>query len=169
MKINWTHHHDFSTHFGVKPLLPDDELDYNSDKSDKSESSAKNEIGDVITGRDLGVFAMTQFKMPDERAKQKKQQLIVKTYSVDTLDYFMWLSVNNNDIWTSTTKEPPENNIFVTYIAPPKQQPHSIQSTSDFGLVTVNQSIIINKESEPQQAIIWIIPLFILNLIMIFQ
>lgn len=144
---------DLLHQYGDKPLLLDDELDYDSGE-DNTESKEEEQ-----SPEELDVFAMAPFKMPQNIVKKirttKKRTAKVKCdsetsamESKETADCLAFNQELSNDaIWTSTPKKPIATeaaNVFSTYLQPVETlqtEPtyHSVVVTPTLPAVPVNQ------------------------------
>lgn len=102
--------------FGDKPLLLDDELDYDSGDNSNAESSSKEEPS---PGEELDVFAMAPFKMPKKVAKKGRQpkKMVIDPIIGQSSNFF---ETPLESVWTSTPKkmmkqEFPEPNVYSAY------------------------------------------------------
>lgn len=145
---------DFLHQYGDRPLLLDDELEYNSsDNTDVKENESPEE---------LDVFAMAPFKMPlpkPKKSKTSRSSIKFPNESTNPVSIQLSEKQTTSEMWTSTPKKPNNTTTsanFDTYLAniPPQdvsQARHSnepirsldkssIESSSNFGKVTVTSS-----------------------------
>lgn len=88
--------------YGDKPLLLDDELDYDSGDNSNAGSSSKEEPS---PGEELDVFAMAPFKMPKKFSKKGRQPKSIVNDPIpgQSSNFF---EAPQESIWTSTPKKP---------------------------------------------------------------
>lgn len=110
--------------YGDKPLLLDDELDYDSDEHTESKDD---QVGGGQSSEELDVFAMAPFKMPKSlpkkiRASTKKppkfEPPITPIVEDPTLFAFSTPDAVKDSFWTSTPKKVSDDhqNVFSTYL-----------------------------------------------------
>lgn len=180
-----------------KPLLMDDELDYDSSENN-TDSKLFNKGNNGIMREDednieLDVFAMAPFKMPVGVPKRSKRIPKYKPTAVtipedpNLLDFNSSMESNDmkSPIYSSTPKKIDKYNIppnttasnapvtvvsiveetkpinlenFATFPNPPVTTDHQtknlpkVQSTSDYGIVTVNRTIVhLSEKTSPEK------------------
>lgn len=131
--------------YGDKPLLLDDELDYDSDENTESKEE---QVGGGHSSEELDVFAMAPFKMPKSLPKKIKttanrppkfEPPITPIVEDPTLFAFSPPDAVKDSFWTSTPKKVAEDhkNVFSTYL------------TQNIGAVAEQEAVPRDEFNEP--------------------